>query len=520
MTGFSPTAATQPTKDESPPVTTISLTSSDAVSAKVDAIVVGALKGDKGPVLASGAGTVDRVLKGRLVAALKDLAFTGAAGEAVRVTTFGATTAPTIIAVGLGKADRLDAEQVRRAAGVGVRAAAGSRTVLTTLADTAGVPAADALRAALEGSLLGAYDYVKFRNASLEGRKEPVQAVQVAVPDKKAKDAVAALKRAEVVTDAVALVRDLVNTPPGDLHPADLADIAVAECTKAGCKVEVMDEKALRKGGYGGITGVGQGSTNPPRLVRITYTHPKAKRSIALVGKGITFDSGGLSLKPSVAMEWMKSDMAGAAAVVGTLAAIARLKLPVNVTGWVPTAENMPSGAAIRPGDVLTMFGGKKVEILNTDAEGRLILADALVRAGQEKPDILIDVATLTGAQLVALGTRTAGVMANDDDLRTRIVESAKTAGEAMWPMPLPEELRKSIDSDIADLTNTGDRYGGMLVAGTFLKEFVADGLTWAHLDIAGPAFNQDVAFGYTPKGGTGAAVRTFVQLAELEAGV
>ncbi|HVF19226.1 MAG TPA: leucyl aminopeptidase [Mycobacteriales bacterium] len=501
-------------------MTTISLISSEAHSAKADAIVVGALKGDKGPVLASGAAAVDRALKGKLVRVLKDLGFTGAAGETARVTTFGATTAPTVIAVGLGKADKLDAEQVRRAAGAAVRAAAGSRTVVTTLADTSGVAPAEALRATLEGSLLGSYDYVKFRQASLEGRKEPVQAVQVVVPDKKSKDALATVKRAEVVAYSVALVRDLVNTPPGDLHPSDLADIALAECTKAGCKVEVMDDKALRKGGYGGITGVGQGSSNPPRLVRITYTHPRAKRSIALVGKGITFDSGGLSLKPSVAMEWMKSDMAGAAAVIGSLAAIAKLKLPVNVTGWVPTAENMPSGAAIRPGDVLTMFGGKKVEILNTDAEGRLILADALVRAGQEKPDVLIDVATLTGAQLIALGTRTAGVMANDDDLRARIVAAATASGESMWAMPLPEELRKSIDSDIADLTNTGDRYGGMLVAGTFLKEFVAEGLSWAHLDIAGPAFNQDVAYGYTPKGGTGAAVRTFVQLAETEAGL
>jgi len=499
-------------------VTTISLATTDVAKAKVDVVVLGATKGAKGPVLTAGAEATDKALKGRLVAALKDLGFTGAAGETAQVTTFGATTAPTVLVVGLGEADKVDAEQVRRAAGAAVRAAAGSRTVLTTLAATAGVDAGAALRATLEGSLLGGYDFLKFRQASLEGRKEPVQAVQVAVPDRKAKSAQAAVKRAEAVAYAVSLTRDLVNTPPGDLHPADLADVALAECTKAGCKVEVMDEKALRKGGYGGITGVGQGSANPPRLVRITYTHPRAKRSIALVGKGITFDSGGLSLKPAVAMEWMKSDMAGAAAVIASLTAIARLGLAVNVTGWVPTAENMPSGAAIRPGDVLTMFSGKKVEILNTDAEGRLILADALWRAGQEKPDILIDVATLTGAQLIALGTRTAGVMANDDDLRARVVAAATEAGEAMWPMPLPEELRKTIDSEIADLTNTGDRYGGMLVAGTFLKEFVAEGLSWAHLDIAGPAFNNDQPFGYTPKGGTGAAVRTFVQLAETEA--
>jgi leucyl aminopeptidase len=346
-----------------------------------------------------------------------------------------------------------------------------------------------------------------------------VQAVTVVVADPKGKANVAAAKRAEVVAEAVALARDLVNTPPGDLHPADLADIAKTECTKAGCTVDVMDEKALKKGGYGGILGVGQGSANPPRLVRIGYTHPRAKRTIALVGKGITFDSGGISIKPAASMEAMKSDMAGAAAVISALTAIARLGLRINVTGWVPTAENMPSGAAIRPGDVLTMYRGKRVEVLNTDAEGRLILADAVTRASEEKPDFIVDAATLTGAQLVALGARTAVVMSNDDDLRSRVVGASDTAGELMWPMPLPAELRKSIESDTADITNTGDRYGGMLVGGMFIKEFVAEGIPWAHIDVAGPAFNTVDAWGYTPKGGTGVPVRTFVQLAENEAG-
>ena len=494
-------------------MTAVSLVSSDLATTKADIVVIGATKGARGPVLADGAEGIDQALGGRLARTLTDLGFGGANGETARVTTLGATTAPTVLVVGLGPAEEVDAERVRRAAGVAVRAAAGARTVALGLASTAGVP--DALRATLEGGLLGSYDFVRFRNTSLAGRKDPVQSIAVVVPDKKDKAATAALRRAETVAAAVALARDLTNTPPGNLHPADLAEIAATECGKAGCQVEVMDEKALRKGGYGGILGVGQGSANPPRLVRIGYTHPLATRTIALVGKGITFDSGGLSLKPAVAMEWMKADMAGAAAVIAALAAIATLKLPINLTGWVPTAENMPSGAAIRPGDVLTMFSGKKVEVLNTDAEGRLILADALWRAGQEKPDALLDVATLTGAQLIALGSRTAGVMTNDEGLSGRVLDAARTAGEAMWPMPLPEELRKSIDSDIADLSNTGDRYGGMLVAGTFLREFVAEGLPWAHLDIAGPSYNNDEVYGYTPKGGTGSAVRTFVQLAE-----
>jgi leucyl aminopeptidase len=219
-------------------------------------------------------------------------------------------------------------------------------------------------------------------------------------------------------------------------------------------------------------------------------------------------------------MEWMKADMGGAAAVIAATTAIARLELPLNVTCWAPMAENMPSGTAIRPSDVLTIYGGRTVEVLNTDAEGRLILADAIARASEDSPDLIIDVATLTGAQLVALGAKTSAIMSNDDTLRGEIHAAADAAGEAMWPMPLPPELRKSMDSEVADIANMGDRNGGMLVAGVFLSEFVGSGIRWAHLDIAGPAFEQGEASGYTPKGGTGAAVRTLVRLAEDLAGV
>jgi leucyl aminopeptidase len=498
-------------------MTQLALAGADATTVKADVLVIGAVKGPKGLLLLKGGAAVDKVLGG-LSRTLGDLGFTGEAEECVRVVTAGAIAARSVVVVGLGEAGKVDAEGLRRAIGAGVRSAAGARRVATTLALASDVDAGAALRAVCEGAALGAYDFTAFRNASMKDRKAPVEAVTVLVADPKAKGAVAAQKRAQTIGDAVALTRDLVNTPPGDLHPADLAAIAEAEAGKAGCTVEVMDEKALRKGKYGGILGVGQGSANGPRLVRISYTHPKATRSLAFVGKGITFDSGGISIKPAASMEWMKSDMAGAAAVIATMVAIARLKPQVNVTGWVPTAENMPSGSAIRPGDVLTMYSGKRVEVLNTDAEGRLILADAITRASEESPDAIVDVATLTGAQLIALGTRTAGVMSNDDDFRTQVVDAAGRAGELMWPMPLPAELRKSIDSDIADITNTGDRYGGMLVAGHFLKEFVPEGTPWAHLDIAGPAFNTDRAWGYTPKGGTGAAVRTLVELAESTA--
>ncbi|TEX48013.1 MAG: leucyl aminopeptidase [Actinomycetales bacterium mxb001] len=260
---------------------------------------------------------------------------------------------------------------------------------------------------------------------------------------------------------------------------------------------------------------VGQGSANPPRLIRLEYAPKGAKRTVALIGKGVTFDSGGLSLKPPKAMETMKCDMSGAAAVIAAMGAIARLKPKVRVVGWIPTVENMPGGYAQRPGDVITIYGGRTVEVLNTDAEGRLILADAIVRAAEEKPDLIVDAATLTGAQTIALGDRTSGLMGRSDEFRDKVWESSQRAGEIMWHMPIPDESRGTLDSSIADIKNIGDGKGGMLSAAAFLAEFVPEGLPWAHLDIAGPAFNEGSPHGYTPKGGTGAAVRTFIQVAE-----
>jgi leucyl aminopeptidase len=325
-----------------------------------------------------------------------------------------------------------------------------------------------------------------------------------------------AARRAEVLAAAVTLARDLVNTGPSDLVPDTFAARAGQIAAEAGIDITVLDEQALAEGGYGGILGVGQGSVHPPRLVRLEYAPPAASKALVLAGKGITFDSGGLSLKPAKAMETMKSDMGGAAAVLAAMQAISTLGLPVRVVGYLPLAENMPSGTAQRPSDVLTMYGGTTVEVLNTDAEGRLVLADALARSASDSPDVIVDVATLTGAQIVSLGPRVAGVMANDDALRDAVVDAAGRAGEAMWPMPLPDELRKGLESPVADLTNVApDRNGGMLVAGLFLREFVPLGVRWAHLDIAGPAYNEGPAHGYTPKGGTGAATRALVQIAQ-----
>ena len=496
---------------------TLSLTTSAAPSLKVDALVVGVARGPKGLVLAPGSESVAEALGAPLAVTLAGLGATGKAEEVTRLATLGTVTPKVVVAVGLGQAPAKDTaydlEVLRRAAGAAARALAGTGKAAFALLDPEDADPL-AVRAVAEGALLGAYVFTRYRSADADLRP-PLREVQVVV-DKgvgKDDDVKQAVRRAEVVAAAVALARDLVNTPPSDLHPAELAEVAQREAKRTGVKVEVLDAKALVKGGFGGVIGVGQGSVNPPRMVHLSYRGGGPK--VALVGKGITFDSGGLSLKPATAMEEMKGDMGGAAAVIAATAAVAELGLAVDVEAWIPMAENMPSGTAIRPSDVLTMRGGKTVEVNNTDAEGRLILADAIARACEDGPEVLLDAATLTGAQLVALGARTAGVMGNDDALRETVVEAAGRAGEAMWAMPLPTDLRKGLDSEVADLVNTGPREGGMLTAGIFLQEFVTDGVRWAHLDIAGPSFNSGEPFGYTGHGGTGAAVRTFVQVLE-----
>ncbi|MEU5881626.1 leucyl aminopeptidase [Spirillospora sp. NPDC047279] len=484
-------------------MTSISLDGAATETLDVDAIVIGVVPagGDagSGPALAAGAEGLERALSGRLATALAALGATGKAGEVTKLPTLGAVTAPVIAAVGLGAEP--GTEDLRRAAGAAVRALAGTARVAVAL--PGGSPA-DTEAIAL-GALLGNYSFGTYRTGE---QKSPVEEITIVGEG----DA----GRARTLAEAIVLVRDLVNTPPSDLNPEVFAEIAERVAGEAGLDVEVLDEKALVEGGYGGIAGVGQGSANPPRLVRLAYSHPEATKTLTLVGKGITFDSGGLSLKPSEAMDWMKSDMGGAGAVLGALQAIAALRPKVNVVGYLALAENMPSGTAQRPSDVIRIYGGTTVEVLNTDAEGRLVLADALVRSGEDAPDLLVDVATLTGAQLVALGTRTTGVMANDDAVREKVVAAAERAGEPSWGMPLPAELRKGLDSAVADIANiSGERWGGMLVAGVFLKEFVPDGVRWAHLDIAGPSFNKGEPYGYTPKGGTGAATRTLVEVAE-----
>ena len=495
-------------------MTSVSLSTSAANALRADAVVVAVAKGPKGLVLAPGAETVDEAFDGKLAAVLTTLGATGAEGEAVKLPAPAGVKAALVLAVGLGdaaEADAYSAEALRRAAGTAARTLHGSKKAAFALP----TPDAAAVEAVTLGALLGAYTFTAFRGeAALAAGKAPLAEVSL-IGAKPAKAAKAAAERATVLAEEMNRTRDLINTPPNDLFPKSFADIVLAAGKDHGLKVEVLDEKALTKGGFGGILGVGMGSSRPPRLVKVAYTHPKAKQTLAFIGKGITYDSGGISLKPAGHNETMKCDMSGAAAVFSAVVAAARLGLQVNVTGWLALAENMPSGSATRPGDVLKMYGGKTVEVLNTDAEGRLVLADAIVRAGEEKPDAIVDVATLTGAMMMALGSRTFGIMANRDGFRDQVFAAATAAGEQSWPMPLPAELLKGMESPTADLANMGERMGGGLVAGLFLKEFVAEGIDWAHLDIAGPAFHEGAPYGYIPKGGTGSAVRTLVQLAE-----
>ena len=455
-----------------------------------------------------------------LLVALSDL---GATGKSDEVTKLPGTSTRLIVFTGLGKAHKsYPHETLRRASGAATRALAGN----TSLAIALPTNVDEDVAAIAEGALLGAYSFDEFRGATKAEQKSPIQNITIHTKLAKSTEAKALAKRALVIGQYTTLVRDLINMPPSHLTPDSFTKIVSQAVTlvggaSAGLKVSILDEKQLRTQGFGGITGVGQGSANPPRLLHVSYTPSKSKKRFAFVGKGITFDSGGLALKPALGMEAMKSDMSGAAAVCAAVMAIATLKLPIAIDAWAPLAENMVSDTATRPSDIITIYGGKTVEVLNPDAEGRLVLADALIKAievgnkGKSHLDGIVDVATLTGAQVVALGTRTSAVMTNNEEFNSKFLKAAQTSGEAFWPMPLPEELRASLDSPVADLANIGERMGGMLVAGLFLKDFIPNELPWLHLDIAGPAFNEGEAFGYTPVGGTGIAMRTLIALAE-----
>ena len=477
-----------------------------------DVLVVGLGAVNKKLQIESGPAQVDST------ALLSTLNAMGATGKNDEVIKLPGKSSKLIVFTGLGKIEsNYNPEVLRRAAGAAARELSGNKSASFSLPHKSVVE----LAAIAEGAALGSYSFTDFLGNSKKDQKDPLSIVNVFTKFTDTSQAKSAARRAEIIAEQTFLVRDLINTPPSHLTPDSFCLQIKRLASKYGVKVEVINDAALRKGGYGGIIGVGQGSANPPRLLRVSYTPSKAKKRYAFVGKGITFDTGGLALKPATGMEAMKADMSGAAAVVASVFAIAQLKLPIAVDAWAPLAENMVSDTATRPSDVITIYGGKTVEVLNPDAEGRLVLADALVKAAEVGKksgglDGIIDVATLTGAQVVALGSRTSAVMTNDENFSGQFLTAANISGEAFWPMPLPVELRASLDSPIADIANIGDRMGGMLVAGLFLKEFIDPQTPWLHLDIAGPAFNEKSAHGYTPVGGTGIALRSLICLAEL----
>ena len=496
----------------------LTLSSKNPSTLRVDALVVGTCKTSDGLAVVADQLPADLVHEIETLA--PQLGVTGARDEVRKYPAGAGVKAAMLVLTGLGEREgdgTFSPETLRRAAGAAVRELAGSTSVAVALpnaseADLVGV---------IEGSLFGAYGFATYRTGEAATKQQPVSSVEVVTSFARSARAKVALERAQVLADAVHGTRDLINTAPNDMFPAAFAEsakTAVKELGARSVKISVLDEKQLAAGGYGGIVGVGQGSSRPPRLVKMTYAPSKAKKRVALVGKGITFDTGGISIKPAAGMHAMTSDMSGAAAVLHTVIAAARLGLPVAVTGYLCLAENMPGGHATRPGDVLRMKSGKTVEVTNTDAEGRLVMADGMAAAVEDGHDVLVDIATLTGGQIVALGNRVSGLM-GDDEVVAQVKAAADAAGEQFWPMPMPEEIKAGLKSNVADMVNSSsDRGGHMLSAAHFLKEFTGD-LPWAHLDIAGPAFNEKAAFGYTPLGGTGVGVRTMLTFLEAQAG-
>ncbi|MGN0064057.1 MAG: leucyl aminopeptidase [Nocardioides sp.] len=491
---------------------TYSLRAASPAKTRVDAVVVGVVSGDKGPHLCTAGADVAEAYGRKLRPLLSTLGVKGKAGEVAKVPTNGTINSPLLVLVGLG-ADESDTAAVRRAAGVAARSIPNAASVALALPASTPEEAA----AVLTGHRLGAYTYDRYKSAKPEAGDPGT--VVVLSAEARRNEMEEAFSAAQVLADAVIATRDWVNTPPADLTPPAFAE-AVAEAHGALTKgrgapevaIEVFDHEQLAEMDCGGILSVGDSSDAPARLVRLEWAPADAVGHVALVGKGITFDSGGLSIKPSSSMTGMKGDMAGAAAVVQATFAIARLGLPVRVTTYAPMAENMVSGTATRPGDVVTIRGGRTVEIANTDAEGRMILADAMVLAAEDEPDVLVDIATLTGHLQLALGDRVGAVLGSDDVVAD-VIAAGRVGGEAHWPMPIPEEMAERITSSkVADLLqHDWVRWGGGLYAAAFLREFTA-GLPWAHLDIAGKEINSGGAYGHVVPGATGFGVATLVE--------
>jgi leucyl aminopeptidase len=453
---------------------------------------------------------IDDAIGGTLTEFMSETGFEGKRNDVLAVPTGGRLAARAALLVGVGDEGAFDPAAVRRAAALMARRATRVTSVATTLLDAVadGHDRGAAAQALAEGVVLGAYQFLRYKSDP-----KPSQLERVVVVGRGGSRVRAGLDRGARIAEAVAWARDLVNEPAAAKSPDDIARIARRIGRSSGLKVKVLEVEQLEREAMGGVLGVGMGSARPPRFVRMEYAPPAARATLALVGKGVVFDSGGLSLKTAGGMETMKTDMSGAAAVLAAMSALPDLGVKTRVVAYVPLVENMPSGNAIRPGDVLTMRNGKTVEVLNTDAEGRLILADALAYAVEEEPDAIVDLATLTGAVTVALGEKIAALMSNDERWSASVRDAADRAGERVWPLPLPDDYRRNLDSEVADLRNIASGGGGgTITAGLFLREFTAD-VPWAHLDIAGTA-RASSDDGEVSKGGTGYGVRTIIELA------
>ncbi|MBX3230538.1 MAG: leucyl aminopeptidase [Labilithrix sp.] len=451
----------------------------------------------------------DRALGGALGKLIKKEEFKGKKDQQISLSTLGKVKADRLVVIGLGDVAKLGPADLRTFAAKAARAANADKAKRLVLGVPAGLE--HRLREIAEGLELGAYRFNKYMTGDRRPKAELGQ-VTICLGGETPKNAKQQVDLGQTVANGVNLSRDLSNEPPNVIYPETLAEAAKVAAKEAGISVQVFDYKEIQKRGMKLLQAVGQGSDHKPCLVHFTYKPANPKRRIAIVGKGITFDSGGLSIKPAAGMGEMKHDMSGAANVVGLMSIVGRLKPDVEVHGILAAAENMPDGGSYRPGDVWGSLDGKSVEIVNTDAEGRLILADALAYARALEPDLIVDNATLTGACVVALGNGCSGWYSNNEATAEEFQTAIKDSGEQMWRMPLVEDLKDQLKSDSADLKHTGDRWGGSISAALFLREFIGNTRNWVHCDIAGPAMGDRVR-GWDPKGGTGHGILTFLAL-------
>ena len=497
-------------------MSTLEVSSGSPTEVAADLLIIPFFQGrEPGP----GVEAVQEALGADLMAVLADHRVLGKVGASFNVPSLGRLRAKAVLLVGVGPRAEADARAVRRAA----LRIGGSAARFTTVASTlpqVGPSVSEAGHAFAEGLTLGAYRFDRYKRKPIDdaSKEKPKlsKVIALAASDRDRAPLREAVRRGQIYAEAANWARDLVNTPALDATPSFLAEEARKMAALYGLRYKVWKKPELKRGGFGGILGVGAGSVNEPRLIELTYKGAGSEPPIGLTGKGVTFDSGGLSLKEAPQMEWMKADMGGAAAVLAAMRAVAQLKPAVNVVAAIPSAENLPGGSAIRPGDVLAHRGGKTSEVLNTDAEGRLILADALAFLAEKKPRVIIDAATLTGAAMIALGQDIWAVIGSDRRLIEDLLGAGLAEGEPGWELPLWAEYRRSIESTVADVKNTGLRWGGAITAALFLKEFVGD-VPWAHLDVAGTAFMEQGGE-FWPKGATGSPARTFIRYIEDQA--